>query len=64
MKIPDGVILFAAIGVSIFIANKIVDKVLQPATTGVRSVDTKGRELIFQLNKNGNLTDQYGGLWT
>lgn len=31
--------------------------------SGMRTTDTKGREVIFQQNKNGYLVDQYGGMW-
>lgn len=56
-------IITGAAVASLYLAKLVLDK-QQPAPVRMRTMDTTGREIIFQINKNGFLVDQYGGTWT
>lgn len=55
-------IITAAAVASLYLAKMVMDKT-ESMPSGARTVDTKGREILFNMNKNGYLVDQYGGTW-
>lgn len=55
-------IMAGAAVASLYIAKLVLDN--KQTTPAIRSMDTKGRQIIFNMNKNGLLQDQYGGIWT
>lgn len=55
-------IITGAAVASLYIAKMVLDKT-DAMPSRMRSMDTKGREIIFNMNKNGYLVDQYGGQW-
>lgn len=62
------ILIMGGVGVAVFMlmrnfSGQTVSASQAYTAGGLKTTDTKGREIQFQLNKDGFLVDQFGGVW-